>query len=274
MSFTFDTSFLNLKKMKINLKSHVTLFGHVSRRVDYTYSFLWVFFIILIWAITSQGQKNLFPTPSQVGEGFEQLWNEGLVVHVFASLGLCLKSILLATIVSLSFVYISPISALRPVSAIISKFRYLPLTGVTFYFAMATSSARSMQTWLLVCFMSTFFITSLLSMIKDIPQEEIDHAKALSCSRLEILWEVVIKGRADYVIDILRQNMAIAWMMIVTVESILVASGGIGVLIKNSEKWMNHGRIVAMQIIILVLGLAFDNGLRGLRKYLFTYSKF
>jgi NitT/TauT family transport system permease protein len=89
-----------------------------------------------------------------------------------------------------------------------------------------------------------------------------------------VLWEVVIKGRLDYVLDVLRQNLAITWMMIVTVESILVAAGGLGVLIKNSDKFMNHGRIFALQLVILLVGLMLDAALNTTRKGFFRYSTF
>ena len=75
-------------------------------------------------------------------------------------------------------------------------------------------------------------------------------------------------------LDVLRQNLAIIWMMLVTVESILVAAGGLGVLIKNSDKFMNHGRIVALQLVILLVGLLLDTLLNGNRKSLFKYSTF
>ena len=42
-----------------------------------------------------------------------------------------------------------------------------------------------------------------------------------------MLWQVVILGRIDYVIDVIRQNLAIAWMMLVTVESTLAAAGAV-----------------------------------------------
>jgi NitT/TauT family transport system permease protein len=45
------------------------------------------------------------------------------------------------------------------------------------------SNARTIQVWVLVIFMSTFLITSLIQMIKDIPNEEFDHAKTLGCNR-------------------------------------------------------------------------------------------
>jgi NitT/TauT family transport system permease protein len=148
------------------------------------------------------------------------------------------------------------------------------LTGITFYLAILVSDARTMQVSVLFIFMSLYFITSLLGVLKDIPTEEIDHARSLKCNRWEVLLEVVIKGRIDYVIEVLRQNLAIIWMMLVTVESILVAAGGLGVLIKNSDKFMNHGRIVALQIVILLVGLALDYLLNLARKSFFRYSTF
>jgi NitT/TauT family transport system permease protein len=187
---------------------------------------------------------------------------------------LFLKATVLSILVSLVVVYLSPLPALQPIALTLSKIRFLPLTGITFYLAILVSNARTMQVSVLLIFMSLYFITSLLAVLKDIPQEEIDHARSLKCSRWEVLWEVVIKGRFDYVIDALRQNLAIIWMMLVTVESILVAAGGLGVLIKNSDKFMNHGRIIALQLVILLIGLLLDSLLNTIRKSLFKYSTF
>lgn len=139
---------------------------------------------------------------------------------------------------------------------------------------MVVSDGRSVQVWILVIFMTTYLVTSLLSMLTDIKQEEFDHARTLGCSRWEVLWEVVIKGRLDYVIECIRQNFAMIWFALVTVESIMAASGGIGFLIKNSDKFMNHGRIIALQIIILLIGIGIDKSLNFTRRTLFRYSKF
>lgn len=234
----------------------------------------WVALITGYWFISSAGSTHLFPTPGQVWDGFRSLYKEGLIVHVASSLALCLQATFFSVIVSLLLVYLSPLPALRPLAVSMSRLRYLPLTGITFYLAILVSNARTMQVGVLFIFMSLYFITSLLAVLKDIPEEEIDHARSLKCSRWEVLLEVVIKGRFDYVIDVLRQNLAITWMMLVTVESILVAAGGLGVLIKNSDKFMNHGRIVALQLVILLVGLLLDWLLRTLRKSVFRYSTF
>jgi ABC-type nitrate/sulfonate/bicarbonate transport system permease component len=122
--------------------------------------------------------------------------------------------------------------------------------------------------------MSTFLITSLIQMIKDIPQEEFDHAKTLGCTRWEMLWEVVIKGRIDYVFELVRQNIAIVWMMLVSIESILIAAGGLGVLIKNNDRSGDNGKVVAVQIIIILVGIGLDIALTKIRKGIYRYSNY
>lgn len=256
------------------IKKWLRPFEETAANQRYMIAGVWIVLVIGYWVISSQGTKHLFPTPGQVADGLRSLYSEGLVVHIVSSLLLCFKAALISIIISLIIVYLSPIPLLKPIAVFFSKLRFLPLTGITFYLSILVSNARQMQVWVLVIFMSLYFITSLLAVLKDIPEEEIDHARSLRCSRWEVLWEVVIKGRLDYALDVLRQNLAIIWMMLVTVESILVAAGGLGVLIKNSDKFANHGRIVALQIVILLIGLLLDWVLQTLRKGLFRYSTF
>lgn len=256
------------------IKKWLRPFEEIAGKQRYMIAAIWIVLVVAYWVISSLGTKHLFPTPGQVADGLSSLYNEGLVVHIMSSLLLCFKAAFISIIISLLIVYLSPIPLLKPIAVFFSKLRFLPLTGITFYLSILVSDARQMQVWVLVIFMSLYFITSLLAVLKDIPEEEIDHARSLKCSRWEVLWEVVIKGRLDYALDVLRQNLAIIWMMLVTVESILVAAGGLGVLIKNSDKFANHGRIVALQIVILLIGLLLDWVLQTLRKGLFRYSTF
>ena len=249
-------------------------FENTTKKTKSLISVGWLLLILITWIFYGRGETHLFPTVSQVLEGFVDLWNGGLVTHIFSSLLLCGKAVVLSIIISLFLAYASTLPLISPISNLISKFRYLPLTGITFYITMVVTNGRSVQVWILVIFMTTYLVTSLLSTLKDIKKEEFDHARTLGCTRWEILWEVVIKGRLDYVIECIRQNFAMIWFALVTVESIMAASGGIGFLIKNSDKFMNHGRIIALQIIILLIGIGIDKSLNITRKTLFRYSKF
>jgi ABC-type nitrate/sulfonate/bicarbonate transport system permease component len=255
------------------MKQYITPFEKIAKSKRTIILSIWVVLLLAIWFAGTSGEKHLFPSPSQVFKGFSDLYNEGLVVHILNSLILCFLSIFLAIIISMLLAYSWPIPALKPLSEFVTKFRFLPFTGLSFYVALMIHDARNMQIWIMVIFLTTFLTTSLIAVIRDIPEEEFDHAKTLKCSRWEVLWQVIVLGRLDYVIDVIRQNLAIAWMMLVTVESIVVASGGLGFLIKNSDKFMNHGRIIALQIIILLIGLGLDGGINFLRKAIFRYSK-
>lgn len=252
---------------------YLTPFENISKSKKTIILAIWIVLILVLWYVTTLGQKHLFPSPSQVLKGFSDLYREGLVVHIFNSLKLCFLSILLSVILSMLFAYSWPIPLFKPIAEFVTKFRFLPFTGLSFYIAMVIHDARNMQIWIMVIFLTTFLTTSLIAVISSIPQEEFDHAKTLKCSRLEVLWQVIVLGRIDHVIDVIRQNLAITWMMLVTVESIVVASGGLGFLIKNSDKFMNHGRIIALQIIILIIGLGLDWFINFLRKSIFRYSK-
>jgi ABC-type nitrate/sulfonate/bicarbonate transport system permease component len=255
------------------MKELITPFESISKQKQLFILIGWIVTILAIWFLSTMDEKHLFPSPAQVIKGMSELYSEGLVVHIFSSLKLCFLSIFLAVILSMLFAYIWPIPLLKPVSEFVTKLRFLPFTGLSFYITMIVHDARNMQIWIMVIFLTTFLTTSLIAVISAIPQEEFDHAKSLKCSRFEILWEVIIKGRIDHVIDVIRQNLAITWMMLVTIESIVVAAGGLGFLIKNSDKFMNHGRIIALQIIILLIGLSLDWTINYVRKALFRYSK-
>jgi len=60
----------------------------------------------------------------------------------------------------------------------------------------------------------------------------------------------------------------------VTVESILAAAGGLGFLIKNNDRLGDNGKVIALQIIIIGIGVSLDFFLTKLRKLLFRYSNF
>jgi NitT/TauT family transport system permease protein len=234
----------------------------------------WLIGLLSFWVICSFGEVHLFPTPKQVLNGFIQLWNDGLVVHIGSSMALCAKAVFFSILISLILAYSTAIPLFKPIGMFISKLRFLPLTGITFYIAIYLKDARAIQVGVLVVFMSTFLTTSLMNMIKDIPEEEFFHARTLGCNRWETLWEVVIKGRFDYVFELVRQNLAIVWMMLVTTESILAAAGGLGLLIKNGDRVGNNGEVIAAQIIIVVIGLSLDFLITKTRKLSFRYSNY
>ena len=141
----------------------ITPFEEISK-LNKTYIVIgWFVLLFGTWIFNAFGSTHLFPTPSQVFNGFTDLYREGLVVHIFSSVWLCTQSVFISILISLSFCYLSPLPILKPIATFVSKFRYLPLTGISFYIAILIRDARMIQVWVLVVFMTTFLTTSLLT---------------------------------------------------------------------------------------------------------------
>ena len=117
----------------MNFKLWVRPFESLGKRDSMAIAGFWILLVTIYWIIATSGEKKLFPSPEQVWHGFVALYNEGLVVHIASSLWLCLQATLISIVFSLLIAYAYPIPLLRPLSKTLSQFRYLPLTGITFY---------------------------------------------------------------------------------------------------------------------------------------------
>jgi sulfonate transport system permease protein len=112
-----------------------------------------------------------------------------------------------------------------------------------------------------------------MSVLNSINRQEYDLCKTLGYNSWEALYEVVIIGKADQVFEILRQNFAIAWLMITLVESLSMSEGGVGTLLIKYNKYNDLTHVLALQLVIFLIGIGFDYLLGGMKKWLFPYTK-
>ena len=89
----------------------------------------------------------------------------------------------------------------------------------------------------------------------------------------QTLLEVVIIGRLDQVFEVMRQNFAIAWMMITMVEGLSMSEGGLGTMLIKSNKYIDLSTVFGILVIIFGLGILFDYLLKNMRYWLFPYAK-
>jgi NitT/TauT family transport system permease protein len=73
-----------------------------------------------------------------------------------------------------------------------------------------------------------------------------------------VVWEVVVLGQIDKAFDVLRQNAAIGWLMLSMIESMVRSEGGIGSMLMTANKHFYLNAVLAIQITILLTGLAQD----------------
>lgn len=227
--------------------------------------------ILVAWQVAAGG---LVPGPWHVAMRMgELIVSASFIDDLLASLMLTLKGMGLSIAIALLVSYASTIGITAPLSKLVVQARYLTLTGLIFLFTLLTNGGGQLKMSLLVFGIVPFFTTSLLAMIREIPQQEYDLCRTLRMGPWRTLWEVVMVGRADAVLDTVRQNFAIAWMMITMVEGLSMSEGGLGTLMIKSNKYIDLSTVFAILGIVLVIGIGSDVLLARARKWLFPYTR-
>lgn len=221
--------------------------------------------LLLIWFSST---FVFLPTPGETAHSLGSLWAEGLGVELMTSFYLNLQSIGVALVVSLVLAYMSVVPFFRPIVSALSKLRFLSLAGLTFFFTMAAHTGHELKLYLLVYSVSVFFITSMADVLDSIPKVQFDLARTLKMGEWRVVWEVIVLGQADKVFDVLRQNAAIGWMMLTMIEGMSRSEGGIGAVLLNQNKHFHLSSVLAIQLLILFVGLGQDYAI-GLLKNLF-----
>lgn len=229
--------------------------------------------IVIFIAIWMVSPFVFLPKPLDIIKAFGYLWSqEGLGAELITSLLLNLEALLVATVVSLLLAYAAVLPFFRPIVTTLSKFRFLSLAGLSFFFTLMASTGHELKVWLLAFSVTVFFITGMADVIASAPKEQFDLARTLGMGEWRTSLEVIVFGQTDKAFDMLRQNAAIGWMMLTMVEGISREGGGIGTLLLNQSKHFHLDAIFAIQITILLLGLAQDYSIGWFRRTICPYA--
>lgn len=215
----------------------------------------------------------VLPKPHEVLAALQRLWfNEGLGPELLASLRFSLQALAWSSVISLALSYLTVLPVFRPVVVAISKGRFLSLVGFSVVFTLLMKNASQVKLSLLVFAMTVFYVTSMAAVVAAIPKENFDHARTLRMSEWRVVWEVVVLGTLAHAFEVMRQNAAIGWMMLTTVESLVRSEGGVGVMLLNQQKHFHLADVFAIQLLILFVGLLQDYGIGVLRRLCCPYA--
>lgn len=228
----------------------------LDRRSEQFIVAAWVALVALTWAFSP---FVFLPKPSEVIQALHDLWfYQDLGIELFTSMCLNIEAIAIATVISLALAYLGTIAVFAPVVSFIGKLRFLSLAGLGFAFTLMTSDGHALRVSVLVFMVVVFFVVSMVDVIDGIPKEQYDLARTLRMGDWETLYEVVILGRLDQAFIVLRQTAAMSWMFLATAEGMAMSGGGVGMLLNTSNKHFHLAEVMAIQIIILILGLCQD----------------
>jgi len=229
--------------------------------------------LVLFFCLTQFNSNELIPKPTDVLQSMVKVVTADRFLDDFIStISLIFSSMGLAIIISTVLVYLSFIPVFGGISKFVSILRFLTYTGLLFVFTMILKDSHEIKVSLFLFGIIPYFVTSLLSYVKDIPNKEFELCYTLKFNNWQTLYEVVIRGKLHLLLEVIKQNFAIAWMMITSVEGLSMSEGGLGTLMIKSNKYLHISDVFGVLLLILIIGIFLDYFFDVLKVWLFPYT--
>ncbi len=222
----------------------------------------------VVWTHT-----NIFPSPVSVFNGIVGLVHRGLLWRYIADslfrvgagyLAALLLAIPLGVILGSYRVAgdtVNPvIQILRPISPI----AWIPL--VVIWFGVGNASA------VFLIFLTTFFpvVVSTISAVRNIPEVLLQAGRNFGLSPLKLLTYVVFPAALPQILIGLRIALGVSWLVVVAAEMIAIDSGLGYLVIDSRNAGKRYDLVVAAMLLIGLIGLGLDTGIRRLNKLQFV----
>lgn len=229
---------------------------------------------VIAVALWSLSNSKAVPTPLEVVRAWMDLArNNDLLFELWSSIKISLISLLISTVAAVVVAALSTAAMFQPLARFSSSLRFLGFAGLTYLFMLMSSDGYWLRIWLLSFGMFVFMVTGLLAEIRALPLEQIDHCRTLGMKHWRITAEVVLLGKADVTLDLVRQNAAVGWTLLTLVEGLTRSEGGIGAMLLNQNRYFLLAGVFAIQITILLYGLAQDKALGLLKEVMCPHSR-
>jgi NitT/TauT family transport system permease protein len=158
------------------------------------------------------------------------------------------------------------------VEPMISVVRYMPATAfiplLLIWFGLDEAPKVAL------IFLGTVFFNTLMTAdtVWQVPKELIQVSYTLGASRAPAFWRVIFPHCVPGMVDAARVNLPAAWNLIIVAE-LLAADEGVGLRIIRAQKFLQTDLILAVVVIIGLLRVATDLGLRLLRNRLSPWAR-
>jgi len=255
------------------MKQYLSFYGERDRRAIYVSIGIWFVLLIMVWAfnpITS------LPTPVEIYKAFINLvsvnGSGNLVYNVWVTLQLQVVAMFYATVLSMAFAYIGKLLVFNPFNRFVQLLRYIPVVGFTIIFYSFFSIGFGMKVAMLTAGLVFFMTTSMTAVLDSIPQLKYELAKSLGYSNWQIFMTVVVRPSLPNILEVIMQNAAMGWLMIVAVETFNRTEGGMGAMLQIYSASNQSANVYVYLIIIGVIALIEDALFRLTKRFVFPYT--
>jgi ABC-type nitrate/sulfonate/bicarbonate transport system permease component len=255
------------------MKQFFNIYGETDRRTQYISIALWFVILGVIWVFNPITQ---LPTPLEVYRSFISLastqGSSNLFYNVWVTLQLQVTGIFYATVISMLFAYVGKLVIFNPLNRFVQLLRYIPVVGFTLVFYSFFSIGFGMKVAMLTAGLTFFMTTSMSAVLDSIPQMRYELAKSLGYSNWQIFTSVVFVPSLPNILEVVMQNAAMGWLMIVAVETFNRTEGGMGAMLQIYSASNQSANVYCYLTIIGAIALIEDALFRLSKRLLFPYT--
>lgn len=223
----------------------------------------WLLVFVAYWTAF---KPDIFPSPVEVVQAFPALWfQQGLGQELITSLMVNVEALILSALVSLPLAYLCRVPVFAPAALFVAKMRFVSPAVFFIVLLFLANGGHEVKVLMLALGETFFLVTTMVGVVQAIPADQFDDARTLRMSEWRSVWYVVVRGTLAQAIDAIRDNAAMGWSMLIMVEGVVRAEGGVGVMLITQERHVNFAEVYAIAIAIVLVGIAQDYVLGVLR---------
>ena len=244
-------------RQKASFRDLIALNGQPSGAWAYIPYVFTLLMLMLFWVMV---MPKVIPSLTEILGAFPELIKkQQLFAHWVSTFKLTAEALFFSILASLVISFSTVIPIMRPFVAFITKMRFLSLVGISIVFVMLAHDLGTARIYLLMFGIVPYMTTNIVSVVDSTEKLRLDCAKTLGLSPWQQVWHIQIREKAGDIADVIRQNLAMAFMMLTFVELRVREGGGVGVLLDDLHK-NGHGydEIFALQLSILMVGIGLD----------------
>jgi NitT/TauT family transport system permease protein len=232
---------------------------------------------LTIWTIVSSLQlvmPTFLPSPMAVmSAGITMFMEKNLWGDVLASCARVLTGFFFAALIGIPVglaigTFYSMDSLFSP---LVGTVRYMPITGFFPLIIIWVGFDEPSKILIISLGIVLYNVVMIADAVKFIPNEMINVAYTMGASRWDVLQKVIVPATFPSVLDTLRVNISGAWNFLVIAE-LLAAQSGLGFRIIQSQRSLKTDQVLFCLILIGVIGLTIDYGLKCLSRFLTPWA--
>ncbi len=226
--------------------------------------------LLVVWhASVNYSGSKVFPSPTDVQRGMAELVRKGVLLnYIMDSLGRVAAGYLIALALAIPIGlllgwYPSAAQVVNPVIQMmrpISPIAWIPVSII--WFGVGNTAA------VFLIFLASFFpiVVATMNGVRNVPSMFRRAGRNFGLSPVALLARVVFPATLPSILVGLRIALGIAWLVVVAAEMIAVNSGLGYLVIDSRNSGKRYDLVVAAMILIGVIGLALDIGIRRLER--------